>query len=318
MPDRPIAGLHHITALAGAAQANLDFYAGVLGLRRVKTTVNFDDPTTPHLYYGDATGRPGTITTFFPWPQARPGRAGAGMATSVAFAVPPGTLDAWTDRLAAADVAVERTERFGAPALTLEDPAGLPLALVADGDAPADGVWRDGPVPADRALRALHAPTLPVFSDDRTPELLTDLFGWTTVGTDGDRRRLRAPDADLGGQVDLQVRDRHPSGRMGRGTVHHVAFRARDAEEQRRWREALRAREIDVTAVKDRQYFQSIYFRDPTWTSGLLFEIATDGPGFLDDEPKAALGETLRLPPRLEPRRDELERALPSLSPPSP
>ena len=303
MPDRPIAGLHHITALAGTAQANLDFYAGVLGLRRVKTTVNFDDPTTPHLYYGDATGRPGTITTFFPWPQARPGRAGAGMATSVAFAVPPGTLDAWTDRLAAADVAVERTERFGAPALTLEDPAGLPLALVADGDAPADGVWGDGPVPADRALRALHAPTLPVFSDDRTPELLTDLFGWTTVGEDGDRLRLRAPDADLGGQVDLQVRDRHPSGRMGRGAVHHVAFRAR---------------EIDVTAVKDRQYFQPIYFRDPTWTSGLLFEIATDGPGFLDDEPEAALGEALRLPPRLEPRRDELERALPSLSPPSP
>jgi glyoxalase family protein len=318
MPDRPIAGLHHVTALAGAAQVNLDFYVGVLGLRRVKTTVNFDDPTTPHLYYGDATGRPGTITTFFPWPQARSGRAGAGMASSVALAVPAGALDAWADRLAAAGVAANRTERFGAPALTFADPSGLALALVADGDAPADGGWPDGPVPADRGVRGLHAPTLPVFADDRTPELLTDLFGWTPVGTDGDRRRVRAPDADRGGRVDLVVRDRHPSGRMGQGTVHHVAFRARDAEEQRRWRAALRERGIEVTDVKDRRYFRSIYFRDPTWTSGVLFEIATDGPGFQVDEPEDTLGEGLRLPPSLESRRDELERALPTLSPPSP
>ncbi|MFB6249592.1 MAG: ring-cleaving dioxygenase [Salinibacter sp.] len=318
MPDRPIAGLHHVTALSGAAQANLDFYAGVLGLRRVKTTVNFDDPKTPHLYYGDATGRPGTITTVFPWPQARPGRAGAGMATSVAFAVPPGTLGAWADRLDAAGVPARRTERFGTPTLTFDDPAGLPLALVADADGPAEALWTDGPVPADRALRGLHAPTLPVFPDDRTPELLTTLFGWTTVGTDEDRLRLRAPDADVGGAVDLQVRDRHPSGRMGQGTVHHVAFRARDAQEQQRWREALRERGIEVTEVKDRRYFQSIYFRHASWTSGLLFEIATDGPGFQVDEPEATLGEALQLPSRLEPRRDELEHALPSLSPPSP
>ena len=317
MPDRSIAGLHHVTALSGAAQDNLDFYTGVLGLRRVKTTVNFDDPKTHHLYYGDAVGRPGTITTFFPWPRARRGRAGAGMVTAVAFAVPAGTLDAWADRLAAADVPVRRDERFGTPVLAFEDPAGLALELVASGAADTPEAWGGGPVPAEHAIRGIHAPTLPVFPDDRTPELFTELFGWTPVGTDGDRRRLRAPDAELGGVVDLVVRDRHPSGRMGRGTVHHVAFRARDAEEQRAWREALRGRDLQVTEVKDRQYFRSIYFRDPTWTSGILFEIATDGPGFLVDESEDTLGETLRLPPSLEPRRDELERALPSLSPPS-
>jgi len=317
MPDRPIAGLHHVTALSGAAQENLDFYAGVLGLRRVKTTVNFDDPTTHHLYYGDRTGRPGTLTTFFSWPRARSGRAGAGMATSVAFAVPSGTLDAWADRLGAADVPTRRDERFGAPVLTFEDPSGLPLALTAV-DAPPDAdVWTEGPVPAHHALRGLHAPTLPVFADDRTPELFTDVFGWTVAGTDGDRRRVRAPDAERGA-VDLLVRERHPSGRMGRGTVHHVAVRARDAEEQRAWRTALRDRGLQVTEVKDRQYFQSVYFRDPTWTSGILFEIATDGPGFLVDEEESALGDALQLPPSLDSRRDELERALPTLSPPTP
>jgi len=316
MPDRPIAGLHHVTALSGAAQANLDFYAGVLGLRRVKTTVNFDDPTTHHLYYGDRTGRPGTIATFFPWPRARAGRTGAGMVTSLAFAVPPGTLDAWTDRLAAADVSTRREERFGTPVLSFEDPAGLSLALTPT-DAPPDDaeVWAGGPVPPGHALRGLHAPTLPVFADDRTPELLTDVFGWADAGTDGDRRRFRAPDTARGAAVDLMVRDRHPSGRMGRGTVHHLAFRARDAEEQRAWRTALRDRGLQVTEVKDRQYFQSIYFRDPTWTSGLLFEIATDGPGFLVDEEESSLGDALQLPPSLDSRRDELERALPTLSP---
>jgi len=317
MPAPSIAGLHHVTALSGAAQDTLDFYAGVLGLRRVKTTVNFDDPTTYHLYYGDRRGQPGTITTFFPWPQARSGRAGAGMVTSMAFSVPPGTLDAWTDRLAAADVPTRRKERLGDPILTFEDPAGLSLALTATDAPPGDAIWTEGPVPADHAIRALHAPTLPVFPDDRTPELLTDVFGWTAAGTAGDRRRFRAPDAERGALVDLTVRDRHPSGRMGRGTMHHIAFRVRNTEEQRAWRTALRDRGIQVTEVKDRQYFQSIYFRDPTWTSGILFEIATDGPGFLVDESETTLGDTLQLPPRLRDRRGDLESALPSLTLPA-
>jgi glyoxalase family protein len=317
MPDDALAGLHHVTALSGGAQSNLDFYAGVLGLRRVKTTVNFDDPKTHHLYYGDTVGRPGTIITFFPWPRARAGRRGAGMVQTVAFAVPSGTLDAWAAHLDDADVPVTEATRFGDPILQLEDPSGLHLELVATDRMTNGGAWSDGPVPAEHAIRGFHAPTLPVFSDDRTPELLTELFGWARVDEHEERARFRAPDAGLADTVDLQIRDRHPSGRMGTGTVHHVAFRARDADEQRRWQRALRDRDIQVTDVKDRQYFQSIYFRDPTWTSGILFEIATDGPGFLTDETEDELGEALRLPSWLESRRDEIERALPTLTLPA-
>lgn len=310
-------GLHHITALSGAAQDTLNFYAGVLGLRLVKRTVNFDDPMTHHLYYGDAVGRPGTLLTFFPWPQAQPGRPGAGMVQALSFGIPAGTLDDWADRLEAADVAIQRAERFGAPVLSFGDPSGLSLELVAT-DASNDTAWTEGPNPPEAPLQSLHAPTLPVFPDDRTPDLFTDLFGWEPVGTDGDRLRLQAPDAPLAPAVDLLRRDRHPSGRMGQGTVHHIAFRARNADEQAQWQAALRDRGVQVTEVKDRRYFQSIYFRDPDWTSGLLFEIATDGPGFLIDEDENTLGETLQLPSSLSNRRDEIEAALPTLVPPRP
>lgn len=316
MPD-PVPGLHHITALSGAAQDTLDFYAGVLGLRRVKTTVNFDDPKTHHLYYGDTVGRPGTITTFFPWPRAREGRTGAGMVQSVSFAVPANSLDDWAAHLSDANVSARRTEQFGDPVLQFDDPSGLSLELVATDAMSNAGAWGDGPIPADRAIRGMHAPVLPVFPDDRTAELLTDLFGWTEVGEHEARRRFRASaDADLADLVDLKVQERHPSGRMGQGTVHHVAFRARDAEEQQAWQAALRDRGLQVTDVKDREYFQSIYFRDPTWTSGILFEIATDGPGFLTDASEGELGETLRLPSWLETQRSEIEDALPALSSP--
>jgi glyoxalase family protein len=169
---------------------------------------------------------------------------------------------------------------------------------------------------ANHAIRGFHAPVLPVFPDDRTPELLTDLFGWTQVDANENRRRFQAPDAELATVVDLQVQERHPSGRMGQGTVHHVAFRTRDAEAQKEWQATLRNRGIQVTDVKDRQYFQSIYFRDPNWTSGVLFEIATDGPGFLEDETEEELGETLRLPAWLESQRAEIEDALPALTSP--
>lgn len=322
MPDSPLLGLHHVTALSGAAQDTVDFYTGVLGLRRVKTTVNFDDPTTPHLYYGDTRGQPGTLATFFAWPRARAGRSGAGMGHSLAFAVPPGTLEDWASALADIDVDARRTERFGEAVLQFEDPSGLPVALVATAHMANDARWTDGPVPAARAVRGLHAPTVPVFSDDRTPDLFTDLFGWTAVDTDEDRHRLRAPTEESegpdspGALIDLQVRDRHPSGRMGRGTIHHLAFRTPDADAQKRWQQRLRAHDIEVTEVKDRRYFQSIYFRDPTWTSGILFEIATDGPGFLIDESEDALGTSLQLPPALRSRRDEIASALPPLSSP--
>lgn len=316
MPDASLPGLHHITALSGDAQDNLDFYVGVLGLRRVKTTVNFDDPTTHHLYYGDATGRPGTTVTFFPWPRAASGRAGAGMVRTVSFAVPRGSLADWDDYLAAHGAEPEATTAFGESRLHFSDPSGLPLALVAT-DAPDDATpWTGGPVPEDRAIRGLHAPVLPVFSDDQTLALFTDVLGWTRAGTDGDRVRLRGPGTGVGTAVDLLVRDRHPSGRMGRGMVHHVAFRVPDDAAQRAWQSTLREHGLEVTDVKDRRYFRSVYFRDPDWTSGLLFEIATSGPGVLVDESDAELGQALALPDHLEPRRAELERALPALSPP--
>jgi glyoxalase family protein len=317
MPDASLPGLHHSTALSGNAQDNLDFYVGVLGLRRVKTTVNFDNPTTHHLYYGDATGRPGTLLTFFPWPRAAAGRPGAGMATAVAFAVPEGALDDWATRLAEHGIDGQRGTRFGDDYLQFSDPSGLPLELVAAGDPGDAAPWTDGDVPSALAIRGVYAPTLPVFADDRTVELFADVFGWERVGAQGDRVRLRAPGTGVGRTVDLLVRERHPSGRMGRGMVHHVAFRALDAEAQQAWQAALRDRGLQVTDVKDRQYFRSIYFRNPDWTSGLLFEIATDGPGFLVDRAEAALGRDLKLPAHLEPRRDELVDALPTLTPPS-
>ena len=318
MPDAPLPGLHHITALAGDAQDNLNFYVGVLGLRRVKTTVNFDDPTTHHLYYGDATGRPGTTLTFFPWPRAVNGRPGAGMVRTVAFAVPADALSGWRDRLDAHGIGTESETHFGADCLRFSDPTGLSLALVATDVPDTATPWTGGPVAADRAIRGVQAPTLPVFADDRTLELFTDVFGWRRTETDGDHVRLQAPGTGVGTTVDLLVRDRHPSGRMGTGSVHHIAFRVPDDEAQRAWQSALRDRGLQVTDVKDRQYFRSIYFRDPDWTSGLLFEIATGGPGFRVDEAEAELGQSLKLPDHLESRREELEGVLPTLTPPSP
>lgn len=317
MPEASIPGVHHITALSGTAQDNLDFYAGVLGLRLVKTTVNFDDPTTHHLYYGDTMGRPGTVLTFFPWPRAAQGRSGGGMVHAVAYAVPDGSLDDWQGYLEEAGVEAEQDERFGDPVLRVSDPSGLSIELVASSEMESVTPWVDGPVPEGLAPRGFHAPTLPVFTGDRTVELFREVFGWAQTGEEGDRLRFRAPEeGGVGTLVDLQVRDRHPSGRMGKGAVHHIAFRARDADEQKSWQAALRERGLQVTGVKDRQYFQSIYFRDPEWTSGILFEIATEGPGFLTDESEEALGQELKLPPWLEDRREELERALPPLTPP--
>lgn len=316
MPDAGLPGIHHITALCGNAQENLDFYVGVLGLRRVKTTVNFDDPTTHHLYYGDTTGRPGTVLTFFPWSQAPRGRVGAGMVKAVALAVPEGSLDAWRSRLTEAEVKVEQDTRFGDPALRFSGPHGLSLELVVAGETNETSPWTGGSVPADMAIRGFHAPSLPVFREDRTGELFSDVFGWEQMSTEDDRTRFQAPGAGMGSVVELLVRDRHPSGRMGQGAVHHIAFRAPNARAQQTWQEELRERGLQVTEVKDRQYFQSIYFRDPDWTSGILFEIATDGPGFLVDEDEANLGSALQLPSGLEHRREELKQVLPTLHPP--
>jgi len=310
MPD-PIAGLHHVTAIAGPPQHNVDFYAGVLGLRLVKRTVNFDDPGTYHLYFGDEVGRPGTAMTFFPWANAVRGRAGAGMTRATAFAVPPGSLDFWMGRLA--DRALDfgaPVERFGERVLPLADPDGLALELV-EREVPLPG-WAGGPVPAAHALRGFDGVTLAVADPAPTATLLRDVLGYEPVGEEDGRQRLRTPAGDYAAVVDLVASQDLP--RPGAGTVHHVAFRARDEAEQAAWQEAVRGAGLHVTEVRDRQYFRSIYFREP---GGILFEIATDAPGFTLDEPVEALGEGLRLPPWLEGRRETIEARLVPLRPPA-
>jgi glyoxalase family protein len=307
MPDA-VPGLHHVTAIAGDARANLAFYTDALGLRTVKRTVNFDDVGTYHLYYGDATGSPGSVLTFFPFETAPPGQVGRGQATATAFAVPPGSLEYWSDRLQTVGADPEPpAERFGETVVAFTDPDGQPLELVAR-DATGDA-WDGGPVPEEHAVRGLHGVTLHSLDADATGSVLETL-GYERKATDGDRTRFGAP-GDRATAVDLLDRPEGPRGRQGTGTVHHVAFRAADEAEQRAWRDRLQEAGLYVTPVKDRHYFQSIYFREP---GGVLFEIATEGPGFTRDESVADLGSSLQLPPWLEDDREDIAANLPSLA----
>jgi len=312
-----IRGIHHVTAIARGAQANLDFYGGVLGLRLVKRTVNFDDPGTYHLYYGDETGSPGTILTFFPWPLARLGRRGAGQATATSFAVPAGTLGRWVERLDACGVEHGApAERFSEEALTLFDPDGLALELVAsEGDRRSP--WAGGPVDPEMAVRGFHHVALTEWNPEVTARLLGETMGFRLAAEAGDRLRFAAgPEGSEpapGAFVDLVAAPGAPRGQVSAGTVHHVAFRVAGDAEQLAWQRRLAAAGLHVTPVQDRQYFHSIYFREP---GGVLFEIATDPPGFAIDEPVAALGSALKLPPWLEPSRREIEAVLPPLGRP--
>lgn len=306
-----MSGIHHVTAIAGNAARNLAFYTRVLGLRFVKKTVNFDDPGTYHFYYGDEAGTPGTVLTFFPWEQAAPGRAGVGLTREIAFRVPADAVGYWARRLVDEGVAVDApTRRFGEPVLTFADPDGLPLALVGVAGAEAEPAWGGGVVAAEHAIRGFHGVTLMLREAAPTGAILTDVLGFAEAERDGARVRYRA-EATAGGVVDIREAKESPAGGMGRGAVHHVAFRAADDDAQ-----AVMARRLAenhrmaVTDQKDRQYFRSIYFREP---GGVLFEIATDRPGFTVDEPLAALGGALRLPPFLEARRTEIESVLPGL-----
>ncbi len=305
----PIPGLHHVTAVSGPAQRNVDFYAGVLGLRLVKKTVNFDDPGTYHLYYGDDLGRPGSILTFFPWANAVPGRTGAGMTAATAYSVPAGALDFWMERFAERALDFDApVERFGETVLAFDDPDGLPLELIAQ-DASGSG-WAGGPVPPEAAVQSFHSVTLALAETEPTARLL-DLFGWENVGEEDGRLRFQAPSGPASVVDVVQTAER---GRPGAGTVHHVAFRAQGDDEQRAWQDALRSAGLFATEVKDRQYFRSIYFPSP---GGVLFEIATDAPGFTADESAERLGTALKLPPWAEPRRDAIEQQLPTLTVPT-
>jgi glyoxalase family protein len=305
-------GIHHITAISSAANENLEFYEQVLGLRLVKQTVNYDDPFTHHLYYGDAVGTPGTVLTFFPWPRMPAGRTGAGMIAATAFAVPADAMAFWADRLDQAGVATRTEHRLGERVLKFCDPHGLALELIGANDPPAAAAfWEAGPVDPGHAIRGFHAATALVTRLESTQTLLTASMGMTLKAREKNRYRFQMNDPrSMGRYLDVVIEPDAPQGGLGTGTVHHIAFRVPTEKEQVLWQDALRRKGVGVTAVRDRNYFKSIYFHEP---GGILFEMATDQPGFTVDEPVRHLGGSLQLPAHYEGMRPEIEAALPPL-----
>jgi glyoxalase family protein len=310
-----VQGIHHVTAIVGDPQANVDFYTGVLGMRLVKVTVNYDDPHTYHLYYGDAVGHPGTILTFFPWPGAPRGRTGTGQVTVTAFAIPEGSLGFWTDRLKAHQLEYAGpNRRFDEEVIALQDPDGLNLELVTSGGAPDTTARPDDTIPGKYAIQRFQGVTVTVEGYERTAGLLTATLGMREGGTLGNRFRYAVGGAGTQAFVDLLCLPSGPRGRVAVGTVHHIAWRTPDADAQRAWRATIAGLGYNVTPVIDRTYFHSIYFREP---GGVLFEIATDPPGFGVDEPPGELGRSLALPGWLESTRGEIAKGLPALRGPA-
>ena len=306
----PLPGIHHVTAITSDGQRNIDFYVGVLGLRLVKKTVNFDVPDTYHLYYGDWLGTPGTTMTFFVWPQLSSGPPGTGQVTAASFAVPGSSLGFWEERLGAHGVAAVRDSRFGEDVLSFHDPDGVQLELL--GTAPPERwtPWGAGAVPVPHAIRGFHSVTLTVARHGPTVGLLEETMGFGTVAADGARVRLSTAGGGAGSLVDVVEAPQGGIGQEAAGTVHHVAWRALDDDHQLAWREALLGAGMQVTPVIDRTYFHSIYYRE---RGGVLFEVATDLPGFAVDEHPQAFGFSLKLPPQYEAARATLERQLPPL-----
>jgi len=303
-------GIHHITAIASDPQRNVDFYTQILGLRFAKRTVNFDDPSTYHLYFGDRTGRPGTAITFFAWPGARRGSRGTGQVIAASFAIPSGSLDFWKSRFEEHHIFSERLpSRFEASAIRLTDPDGLPLELIEAEQLDDIDLEYESEAPNKFAIHGFHAPTLEVQQAKPTKELLKNL-GFELIAEEKARRRFSLNSKSTSAQVDLIERADGQFGVNSAGTVHHIAFRSAGEKEQLRWRQKLLELGLHVTPVIDRFYFHSIYFREP---GGILFEIATEGPGFGVDEPVEHLGENLKLPPQYEEHRAEIERALPPI-----
>jgi glyoxalase family protein len=309
-------GIHHVTSIARSARHNLDFYTRTLGLRLVKKTVNFDDPSTYHFYYGDCAGNPGTIFTFFVWEHTAPGRLGIGETQETVFSVPEGSIGYWIQRLIERGVAQEPpVRRFGATKIAFRDHDGTRLALTgAPGVEAIPGGGAGDNVPAEHAIRGFHSVSLLLAEAGATADILTDVFGFAPAGEEGSTRRFQASGADLGGIIDLQTAGDFLPARQGAGSVHHVAFRAADDSDQSAMvRKLIRNHHLRPTKQKDRNYFRSVYFRDP---GHILFEIATDAPGFAIDESPDSLGTALKLPPSLESRRATIEAALPALEEP--
>ncbi|HVF99258.1 MAG TPA: ring-cleaving dioxygenase [Chloroflexia bacterium] len=307
-------GIHHITAIAGNAQENLDFYAGVLGMRLVKRSVNQDDPGTYHLFYADAEGHPGTDLTFFPWANMPSGRKGYGLSVEVPLAVPSGSLGYWSKRLAHYGVETAPPEtRFGEHTLPLRDPHGMELALVETDDPRLFTPWEGSPVPVERQIRGLHAARLWERNLDNTARFLTSALGFERLGADGGWVRFGVRGGGSGNVVEIREVPDARLGQWGVGSVHHIAWRVPDDEAELAMRRQVIVAGGRPTDVIDRFWFKSVYFREP---GGVLFEIATDGPGFATDENPAHLGEQLVLPPWLEASRPAIEAALPELTMP--
>ncbi len=305
-------GLHHVTAIAGDPQRNLDFYAGVLGLRLVKRTVNFDDPQTYHFYFGDEVGTPGSIITFFPWPGARRGRQGSGQVSVTSFSIPPAATGFWIERLLRHGISYEGPVRRGTGSdaeqvISFKDNDALMLELVAHPRAESRPAWGGAPgIPREQAIHGFHGVTLWVERGEETERVLTETLGFREHSEDGSTRRFVARDGGPGRIVDVRTVGGFGRGAGGAGTVHHVAF-AVLPDEQEAWRQQVVAAGASPTPVIDRFYFKSVYFREP---SGILYELATLGPGFTTDEPLEHLGERLSLPPDFEHLRDQVERTL--------
>ncbi|TDL75901.1 ring-cleaving dioxygenase [Peribacillus frigoritolerans] len=296
------AGIHHITAIVGHPQENADFYAGILGLRLVKQTINFDDPGTYHLYFGDEAGKPGTIITFFPWHDAYQGKTGDGQVGVTSYVVPKGALSFWKARLEKMNVSFSKMERFGEQYLLFDDPHGLHLEIV-ERENGEPNTWEFGGVTSDVAIKGFGGATLLSAQPEKTAELLETIMGFEKIGQEGDFTRFRST-GEIGNVIDLKM---SPIGRgkMGVGTVHHIAFRAKNDEDQLQWQKHVANGGYQVTPVQDRQYFNAIYFREH---GEILFEIATDPPGFAHDEEK--LGEKLMLPEWYEAQREKIKKVL--------
>jgi glyoxalase family protein len=305
-----VPGIHHVTCITGDVQKNVDFYVGVLGMRFIKKTVNFDVPDTYHIYFGDYLGTPGSAMTFFGWPHLPWRPAGSGQVTVVSFAVPSGSMDFWSKRLSGLGVEAARATRFGLDALVLKDFDSIQVELVGEASDEHWKPWPEGPVDPQHQIRSFHSVTLWEESDLATIAFLTDSMGFRKVGSEGNRTRFATGAGGPSSVVDVVDAPEAPVGEEAVGTVHHVAWRASNDSHQLEWREVLVKSGRNVTPVIERKYFRSIYFREP---GGVLFEIATDQPGFTVDEPADELGSSLQLPPQYEGRRENLKFNLPPI-----
>ena len=304
-------GLHHITAIANNAKINHDFYTGILGLRLVKKTVNFDDPGTYHFYYGNETGDPGTILTFFPWEGIGAGRTGTGMATGIGYAVPADSLSFWQERFTRLQVRHGAiNERFGEQYLPFQDRDGLDLTLIVPATPDERKPWETSEIKSDTAVKGFHSVVLTLKNITATASILTDIFGYRLLKQEGNLYRFVTDAVATASIVDLLEMPQGSQGVSAAGTNHHIAFRVKDEAVQMEFREKIESRGLNITPKINRDYFYSLYFREP---GGVLFEIATDNPGFATDETVEALGSGLRLPKQYEPARKKIEAVLPKL-----